>query len=73
MGKYIESIQTSIMNNSQSVRVLELGSGTGLGGIHLAKLLEKSQVQAEIFMTDICLKSLSTAKKNLARNGVVGV
>lgn len=44
MGKFIEEKYKSIIGQQMNVRVLELGSGTGLGGIHLAKLLEKHQV-----------------------------
>ena len=68
MGEYVESNQDTILKENKSVRVLELGSGTGLGGIHFGTLMKKVGVEAEIYMTDICAKSLRTAGKNLIRN-----
>ena len=45
-------------------RILELGSGTGLGGIFAKKLYPKS----EIHMSDICLKSIASIEANLKLN-----
>ena len=50
--------------NTATFKVLELGSGTGLGGICMARLLEAqdneltSDLTSRIFMSDICVKSL---------------
>ena len=54
---------------SSKLKVLELGSGTGLGGISTAKILEnqKSDLTSppELYLTDICTKSLDTVRNNL--------
>ena len=50
--------------STPSFKVLELGSGTGLGGICMARLLEAQDneltrdLTSSIFMSDICVKSL---------------
>ena len=50
--------------STPTFKVLELGSGTGLGGICMARLLEAqdneltSDLTSRIFMSDICVKSL---------------
>lgn len=41
MGKYIESNYETIFGDRKGLKVLELGSGTGLGGTHVAKLLHQ--------------------------------
>ena len=51
--------------------MLELGSGTGLGGICISKLLETyyPDLEREVTLTDICLKSLEVLHNNLSHNG----
>ena len=56
--------------------MLELGSGTGLGGICMAKLLEAevnaelmSDLTSSVVMSDICTKSLDTLSTNLSKAG----
>lgn len=59
-------------------KVLELGSGTGLGGICMARLLEEvcdertnalSDLTSTIVMSDVCAKALEVIQRNLANNG----
>ena len=59
-----------VQAQGHQLRVLELGSGTGLGGICLTKLLSKAMKQEvyEVIMTDICEKALDTIKTNLELN-----
>ena len=47
------------------MEVLELGSGTGLGGLHFTLL---TKAQHKLTMTDICEKSLKLIRKNVALN-----
>ena len=56
----------------RQIKILELGSGTGLGGISITKLLSKTiKPEAyEVYMTDICEKALATLKTNLELNDV---
>ena len=82
MGKYLDqqiaSQQTTWIKEllaesnkgAQSLKVLELGSGTGLGGISLTKLLEKIGCQAEVYMTDVCEKALEVIQTNLQANNL---
>ena len=60
----------------RELRVLELGSGTGLGGICMAKLLEAerneelmSDLTSSLVMSDICTKSLDTISTNVKKAG----
>ena len=82
MGKYLDQqlaskettwtkeLISESMKANQGLKVLELGSGTGLGGICLTKLLEKIDCKAEIYMTDICEKALEVIQTNLQANDV---
>ena len=53
------------------LRVLELGSGTGLGGITMAKLLELEQptLAGTVCLTDICIRALEVINTNLTLAG----
>ena len=54
----------------RKLKILELGSGTGLGGISLTRMLQKilKPEQYQVTMTDICEKALDTLKTNLELN-----
>ena len=46
-----------------------MGSGTGLGGLYMATHLKRAREDDfELFMTDICIKSLETISKNIKNN-----
>ena len=70
MGQHIEA-HSDILPEGY-LRVLELGSGTGLGGVHISKYLAKRGLEFELMMTDICEKSLKVIDRNLTNNGVAG-
>ena len=52
-------------NTPNQIDVLELGSGTGLGGLHFTALTSGKH---KLVMTDICEKSLKLIKKNIEGN-----
>jgi methylase of polypeptide subunit release factors len=60
---------------SETFRVLELGSGTGLGGLFASAQLQKQTngQKIELYMTDLCEKSLDAAFKNVELNSQNGV
>ena len=61
-----EGLRETLKLESSS-NILELGSGTGLGGIFVKKLLPQSSV----VMTDICTKSLQSIRNNLSLNELI--
>ena len=67
MGQYLEE-HFSSFGFVDSVDVIELGSGTGLGGIHASKFLETQKHKVSVTMTDICEKALKNIQKNLTEN-----
>lgn len=55
-----------------SFKVIELGSGTGLGGICATRLLEMEQfahIKRQVVMTDICHKALEVIDNNVKLSG----
>lgn len=68
MGEWIESHPELV--SGDKLRVLELGSGTGLGGTHIAAYLKSRGVEFELTMTDICEKSLKVIERNLKNNKI---
>ena len=46
-------------------RIIELGSGPGLGGLFAASLIKEAE---NIYMTDICTKSLQLIRDNIKDN-----
>ena len=48
-----------------------MGSGTGLGGICMAKLLEQRypDLTCSIYLTDICTKAIDAIRDNLTKSG----
>jgi 16S rRNA G1207 methylase RsmC len=52
--------------------VLELGSGTGLGGLFASALLKKTSPDSDLYMTDICERSLEVVKTNMDLNTSAG-
>ncbi|KAL7752404.1 Protein-lysine N-methyltransferase rrg1 [Sorochytrium milnesiophthora] len=50
--------------------VLELGSGTGMGGLALCKRLLQHGQDAQVYLTDYHRGVLSTLDRNLARNDI---
>ena len=67
MGQDIEQ-NTHLIDGK--LRVLELGSGTGLGGLHYFKLVQQIGQNCDLHMTDICEKSLKVIERNLKNNSV---
>ena len=57
MGQYLEANFQSF-GFVDSVDALELGSGTGLGGIHASKYLATLNLKTSMTMTYICEKAL---------------
>ena len=57
-------------NKEDTFRVLELGSGTGLGGLFASAQLQKQANgrKIEIHMTDICEKGLDVVGLNIELN-----
>ncbi|KAI9297862.1 hypothetical protein K502DRAFT_323050 [Neoconidiobolus thromboides FSU 785] len=65
LSKYLLSIYTLF----EGKNVLELGTGTGIVGITLSKLLVKKKVNFELILTDQEIL-LSQIQKNMALNGL---
>ena len=78
MAQYIENVRYNIAppkgqealkfltkeNNTSEYQILELGSGTGLGG-----LFTQIQLNAKkIYLTDICPQSIKLIKENIKLN-----
>lgn len=53
-------------NDARTIRILDIGTGSGCIAISLAKNIPN----AEVFALDVSEKALTIAKKNAARNGV---
>lgn len=53
-------------NDARTIRILDIGTGSGCIAISLAKNIPNS----EVFALDVSEKALTIAKKNAARNGV---
>ncbi len=68
MSNYLQSALLSndynLRLDQNTLKVLELGSGPGLGGIFASSLLSDSKV----YMTDICPKSLQLIRQNIDLN-----
>ena len=73
MGLELENHFADYVPQMELIRVLELGSGTGLGGIHFAKLMQHMDRHFNLYMTDICEKSLKLIKQNVEQNKAQGV
>lgn len=54
----------------RTLRVLELGAGTGLVSLTLAKLLENMEIRAEIIATDFYPLVLANLESNVAANSL---
>ncbi|PAV22905.1 s-adenosylmethionine-dependent methyltransferase [Pyrrhoderma noxium] len=54
--------------NGRTFRVLELGAGTGLVGLAVAKVLERTRTPAEIILTDVHPAVLTNLKTNSVSN-----
>lgn len=54
--------------NGTRLRLLELGAGTGLVSLTLGKLLESTEVEAEIVATDFFLSVLANLQNNITAN-----
>ncbi len=65
MGLELEYHLASYVPHLESIKVLELGSGTGLGGIHFAKLMNHMGRNYTLYMSDVCEKSLKLISKNV--------
>ncbi len=52
-----------ILRRKNSIRILEICSGTGLGGIALAKVLKESGKKVELILSDVREKALSIGEK----------
>lgn len=66
--KIAESPKT-IFGDKERLRILELGSGTGLVGIVAAKTLLQTSTRAEIMLSDYDLTTLGRLQYNLSVNG----
>ncbi|TNV75732.1 hypothetical protein FGO68_gene977 [Halteria grandinella] len=66
MARYLETLLPDLQNVNT---VLELGSGTGLGGIFARTLLKEAET---VYMTDICTKSLQMIRENILLNMTSG-
>jgi predicted nicotinamide N-methyase len=75
LAKYLEKapILTSIASTSQrSLNILELGSGTGLVGLAVARMLSAAGITARIVLTDKA-NVLPLLQRNMEKNPVRGV
>ncbi|WP_381415480.1 peptide chain release factor N(5)-glutamine methyltransferase [Spiroplasma endosymbiont of Anurida maritima] len=63
----------SKINNKKSVRILEIGTGSGVISLQLGILLKHANISYEIVATDISNKALKIAKKNQKVNNVENI
>ena len=61
LANYLEQLPDDFLASKDGLNILELGSGPGLGGIFAASYLKN----ANVFLTDICTKSLKLIKSNI--------
>ncbi|KAG0361360.1 Methyltransferase-like protein 21D [Podila minutissima] len=52
LSKYLEKSELYAANKEKSVKVLELGSGTGIVGLAVARLLSAKGIQGKVVLTD---------------------
>ena len=60
---YIEN--DLLLDLKKAQRILELGSGPGLGGLFAASLIKEAET---LYLTDICTKSLQLIRENINDN-----
>ncbi|KAF9317671.1 Methyltransferase-like protein 21D [Podila horticola] len=52
LSKYIEKSKLYAANKEKSIKVLELGSGTGIVGLAVARLMSAKGIQGKVVLTD---------------------
>ncbi|KAF9927016.1 Methyltransferase-like protein 21D [Linnemannia zychae] len=78
LAKYLEKssvltkIATSTSGSRTKLNILELGSGTGLVGLAVARILSASGIKARIVLTDKA-NVLPLLEKNMMRNPAAGI
>jgi cyclopropane fatty-acyl-phospholipid synthase-like methyltransferase len=68
MSNYLQRAYTENdpqLDLKKAQRILELGSGPGLGGLFAASLIKEAET---LYLTDICIKSLQLIRDNITDN-----